>query len=79
MIDRNDQTINLCEMKFSTAEYVIDKNCATELNQKRTVFQQESGTRKTIFVTMITTFGVKQNAWYSGQVQNELTMNDLFA
>ena len=79
LIDRNDQTINLCEMKFSTAEYVIDKNCATELNQKRTVFQQESGTRKTIFVTMITTFGVKQNAWYSGQVQNELTMNDLFA
>ena len=78
LIDRNDQTINLCEMKCSTAAFVIDKNYATELNNKRTIFQTETGTRKTIFVTMITTFGVKQNAWYSGQVQNELTMGDLF-
>jgi len=35
IIDRKDQTINLCEMKFSIAPFKIDKNYAANLRKRR--------------------------------------------
>lgn len=78
LLDRNDGIINLCEMKFSKDEFVIDKSYADELDNKIMVFQQETKTKSTIFPTMITTYGVKKNSYYPGRVQNEVTMDDLF-
>jgi len=78
LLDRNDGIINLCEMKFSKDEFVIDKSYADELNNKVSVFQKETKTKSTIFPTMITTYGVKKNNYYSGLIQNEVTMDDLF-
>lgn len=78
LLDRNDGIINLCEMKFSKDEFVIDKIYADELDNKVQVFQQETKTKSTIFPTMITTYGVKKNSYYTGRVQNEVTMDDLF-
>ena len=45
---------------------------------KITAFQSETGTKDTLQLTFITTYGVKKNK-YSGIVQNEVTMDDLFA
>ena len=42
LIDRRDQCINLCEMKFYSSEVAIDKNLATELRQKETVFREQT-------------------------------------
>lgn len=78
LLDRNDGIINLCEMKFSKDEFVIDKSYAQELDNKVLVFQLETKTRSTIFPTMVTTNGVKKNSYYSGRIQNEVTMVDLF-
>ena len=33
LIDRKDQTINLCEMKYSTGEFAIDKNYSQQLRK----------------------------------------------
>jgi hypothetical protein len=76
-IDRNDFVINLCEMKYSIHPFVIDKKYAENLRNKIGTFKQETKTRKSVFLTFITTFGLKLNE-YSGMVQNEVLMEDLF-
>ncbi len=78
LIDRRDQVINLCEMKFSINEFKIDKKYEMELRNKIGTFRSETKTKKAVFLTMITTFGIKQNDYYGDLVQNEINMNDLF-
>jgi uncharacterized protein len=78
LLDRQDRSINLCEMKFSSGEFVIDKKYAAELDSKISVFRTETGTRKTIFPIMITTYGTKKNEYYLGRIQAEVLMEDLF-
>jgi len=77
VIDRRDQIINLCEMKYSINTFAIDKKYAEELRNKISVFKQETDTRKSVLLTMITTYGLKSNS-YSALVQNSLTMDILF-
>lgn len=78
LIDRDDNVINLCEMKFRNAPFTIDKKYAAELNRKIEVFRQETGTHKGILPTFITTYGVAPNAYSRQLVQGELTMDALF-
>jgi len=78
LLDRQDGCINICEMKFSNAEFVIDKKYAAEMDTKVNVFLTETGTKKAIFPTMITTFGIKKNEYYLGRIQAEVVMEDLF-
>jgi uncharacterized protein len=78
VIDRRDQTINLCEMKFSVNPFVIDKAYADSLRQKIGVFKAATATRKSVFLTFITTFGLAQNEYAGSLVQNSLTMDALF-
>ncbi len=78
VIDRRDQVINLCEVKFSINPYTIDKKYASNLQNKVGVFKQETGTRKSVFLTMVTTFGLATSNKYTGMVQNNLTMDVLF-
>jgi hypothetical protein len=79
LLDRADHTINLCEMKFASKEFTIDKKYAGELQNKVNVFEEETKTKKTIFTTMITTYGVKANEHSIAKVQAEVIMDDLFA
>jgi hypothetical protein len=62
VIDRKDGCINLCEMKFSESEYAIDKGYARELANKVSAFSRATGTRKALFLTMVTVSGVRENA-----------------
>lgn len=78
LLDRQDHCINLCEMKFATGEFIIDKKYAAELDTKVKVFREQTRTKKTIFPTMITTHGTRQNDHYTGRIQAEVTMVDLF-
>jgi AAA+ ATPase superfamily predicted ATPase len=77
VIDRNDSVINLCEIKYANAEFVIDKKYSENLRNKKEAFYKESKSRKTLHQTMITTFGVKYNT-YSGAIQSEVVLDDLF-
>lgn len=78
LLDRQDRCINICEMKFAGDEFVIDKKYANELDSKVNIFRRETGTKKTLFLTMITTYGVKRNDYYTGRVLGEVMMKDLF-
>lgn len=79
LIDRSDRVINLCEVKFSVKPFAIDKAYAENLAHKLTVFRDETGTNKSIFLTMITTFGLKPNAYSLRWVKDSLDMEALFS
>ena len=78
LIDRKDQVINLCEMKYSLSEYIIDAEYEQKLRNKKSAFINATNTRKAVHLTMVTTFGIKANV-HSGIVQNEITLEDLFS
>lgn len=79
LIDRDDNVINLCEMKFSNAPFRIDKAYAAELSAKVRAFTSATRTRKSVFVTFITTHGLERNAYSAQLVQNDLTSDAIFS
>jgi hypothetical protein len=78
IIDRADDCINLCEMKYCGAEFTIDKEYANALRKKKEVFKERTKTRKTLITTMVTTYGVKENEHYLSVADNQLTIDALF-
>ncbi|MEM6964372.1 MAG: ATP-binding protein [Bacteroidota bacterium] len=78
VIDRRDQVVNICEVKFSINPYIITSQYAKQLRNKIGTFKNETKTRKSLFLTMLTTFGLEQNEHANSLVQNELTLDDLF-
>ncbi|MCA6365206.1 MAG: AAA family ATPase [Bacteroidetes bacterium] len=77
LIDRRDGVINLCEMKFSVGVFVIDKKYDAALRNKKSAFISETATKKSVSITMITTYDIQTNI-YSGNVQNSISMDALF-
>src|SRR3546814_3997247 len=78
LIDRSDQCINVCEIKFSEQLFTIDKSYAEALQRKLLAFRTATKTRKTTFLTMITTYGIKENDHKTQSVDSQLTMDDIF-
>lgn len=78
VIDRADRSVNLCEMKFSESELVIDKAFARELERKRDAYRATFGDRKAVFLTLITTYGVRANDHAQRLGVRSLTMEALF-
>jgi uncharacterized protein len=78
VLDRKDHTINLFEMKFYSAQWQIDKSEAAELREKVALFKRLSKTQKQVFLTLVTTFGIKTNEQSIGLIDNDLSMNILF-
>ena len=77
IIDRKDNTFNLCEMKFSNKAFTIDKEYHHNLLNKIERIQEYTNHKKTIILTLITTEGIEHNGYWS-IVQKEVTMDDLF-
>lgn len=77
VIDRRDEVINLCEMKFSLSKYDITPSYLKTLIERKELFRQSTGTKKALHLTMVTLEGIVQNA-QSGMIQNEITADQLF-
>lgn len=58
VLDRADHIVNLCEIKFSTRPYTIDKQYAETLQNRQWIFEQETKTRKSCQQVMLTTYGL---------------------
>jgi hypothetical protein len=78
LLDRADHCINVCEIKFSQAPFIITKKYASELQNKLQVFRQNMKERKALLLTMITTYGVAENEYKAQLIDNEVTMEALF-
>lgn len=77
LIDRRDQVINLCEMKFSQVKFEITKKYDELLRERREYFRSKTKTRKALHLTFVTTYGLKDGL-YKGNIQNEVVLDDLF-
>ncbi len=79
LIDRDDNIMNLCEMKFYNAPFTIDKRHYLNLKNKIAELQRDTKTRKNIFLTMVTAFGLSENKYSKELVQNIIDLDDLFS
>ena len=77
VIDRADNTINLCEVKYCEDLYSLDKEEYLKIQNRINAFKEITGTRSSIIPTMITTFGMK-NGMYSDQIIAKIDMDALF-
>lgn len=77
LIVRKDQIINICEMKYSESDYVIDVAFDRALRRKISDFQKKTKTKYAIHSTLITTYDVVENS-YSGNIQVVITAEELF-
>ncbi|MBQ3656514.1 MAG: AAA family ATPase [Bacteroidales bacterium] len=77
LIFRADNVVNLCEIKFSSSPYVIDKDEEMKLRNRIETLKTTLKAKQTVHLTMITTYGIKFNI-HSGIVQRQVVMEDLF-
>lgn len=77
LIDRKDDAINLCEIKYANDKYEITNQYEEHLRERASLFKKVTGTKKALLHTFITTYGVKENM-HSAIVQSEVKMDDLF-
>ena len=77
LINRSDNVINLCEIKFYSSPFTIDKQYDATLRERVQELIDRVPKKKTVHLTIIAAFGLKFNE-YSGQVQSVVTLDDLF-
>lgn len=77
IIDRADGMINLCEIKYSGADYTLTESEYKKIETRAAAFANETGTRKGIFKTLITASPIKKNQ-YSESIPVKLTADSLF-
>ena len=78
LLDRNDQAINLFEIKFYQAPFAVTKEQADTFRLKTAIFKAETHTTKQVFFTLLTTFPLVSNEHSLGTVDVALDMDCLF-
>jgi hypothetical protein len=78
VIDRDDDVVNLCEIKFYNDEFLLDATYLQKLRNKENQFRASTKTKKGFYTVMITTWGVKSNQYSQAIVATSLTMKCLF-
>lgn len=77
IIERADQIISLCEIKYSKGAYAIDAKEEERLRNRMTDFADETKIKEAVQLVMITTYGLKENA-HSSEVTDRVVLDDLF-
>jgi hypothetical protein len=72
VIDRADNCINVCEIKFYNAEYVVGAKEAAELLRKKARFLVSTRTKKAVFLTLITANGAARNQHYIDTIDSHV-------
>lgn len=78
LIDRNDKTISVCEMKYASGEYEITKAYANHVEQRLRTFRKVTSTKKSFSIVYVTPFGLYNNM-YARKVNKQITADDLFS
>ncbi|MBQ7176133.1 MAG: hypothetical protein IJS08_01860 [Victivallales bacterium] len=77
VIDRQDNIINLCEIKYTRKAFAIDRNYSEIMRNRLDTFIEEASPRKAVHLTLISASGLTKNN-YSGMLQCVITLEDLF-
>lgn len=77
LIERDDNVVNMCEMKFYSDEFAVNKNYSRALSRHIDALSGKLSPKQVIHSTLVTTFGLKYNE-YSGIFQKVVTLDSLF-
>lgn len=77
LITRNDNVINMCEIKYYGGPYKVDKEYYAKVLRRQSVLAESISPKIAVHSTIITTFGLTSNE-YSGAFVNTITLDDLF-
>ena len=78
LFDRQDGVVSLCEIKYSQDAFKIDKEYARNLKNKEEIYQKVTKTKKQIFISMISPFGVRAGIYKDDLIDSSVTLNDFF-
>ena len=77
IIERKDNVVNMCEMKFYADEFSTDSNYYRTIAKRRGMLEELISQHMVVHSTLVTTYGLKYNE-YSGAFDNCITLDDLF-
>ena len=77
IIERRDQIIDLCEMKYSTKPFKVTLKVDTDIHRKTWDFINATGTHFAVHPIILTPYGITDDS-YRGQIQAVITADDLF-
>ncbi len=78
LFDRKDDTITICEMKYTESPFVIDKSYAQILNKRIEIFKHQTKTRKNVLLAMISSSGLKKTLYSEEMVSGLVKLEDFF-
>ena len=77
ILDRDDHVLNLCEIKYLSSDFSVNATYQRKLANRQAIIQKKISRKQVIHHTLITTYGLTQNA-YSGIFSKVITIEDLF-
>ena len=79
LIDRRDNCINLCEIKFHQGVYTISKAEYLQVLARRQAFIDYTGTSKQVFITFISNHGLHQNEYSRELIDVQIELEQLIS
>ena len=76
LISRDDNIVNMCEIKFYNKEFAVDKAYYKTLMERQEMLEKLLPARMAVHNTLITTDGLKYNE-YSNVFLNVITLEEL--
>lgn len=77
LIQRKDNVVNLCEMKFYNEKFTVDKAYYMRMVHRQNVLAEQISRKSVIHNVLVTTEGLNYNE-YSSIFQNVVVLDDLF-
>lgn len=78
LFDRSDDSITICEIKYSEQPFILTKEYVGILKQKISVFKEQTRTKKQLFLAFVSATGLKNNYYADDMVSGLVTLNDFF-
>lgn len=75
LINRADKVVNVCEIKYSSAEYILTKDEYLKIQNRIAVYQSETKTKSAVWPILITVFGTSGE--YSNAITQQVAITDI--
>lgn len=78
LFERDDQSITICEIKYTDKPLIIDKAYAEVLKQKIAIFKKVTRINTQYFLALISANGLKETIYSQDMIDGVATLEDLF-
>ena len=78
LFDRQDDSMTLCEIKYTNKPFIITKEYAKNLINKKNTFAKQTRTKKQLFLALISANGMQHNLYSDDLIDNDVDLKALF-